>query len=183
MAVAGQPSPRPLTSGVFLMLLFSPPLLPQNNPGISFLVFMFLGQKMGEGDHFFNSEMLWLKPWSLCPVQVYGLSKYTNPRRSSQNLLFCPVWDNELRANFKQRSGRVRCGETNGLSSSVVSYSNTCKSQLFLSPPHGSFFSLFSLLWHCSSHSFVTIKDTLPSFIFTFLNFPKRSHPRSTVLV
>lgn len=144
MAAAGQPSPRPLTSGVFLVLLFSPLLLPQNNPGISFLVFMFLGQKMGEGDHFFNSEMLWLRPWSLCSVQVYGLLKYTNPRRSSQNLLFCPVWDNELRENFKQRSGRVRRGETNGFSSKVVSYSNTCKSQQFLSPPRGSFFFLVS---------------------------------------
>lgn len=144
MAAAGQPSPRPLTSGVFLMPLFFPPFLPHNNPGSSFLVFTFLGQKMGEGDHFsFNSEMLWLKPSSLCSVQVYGLLKYTNPRWSSQNLFFSPVWDNELGANFKQVRQSQAWGNKWVKSSKVVSYSNTCKSQQFLSPPQESFFFSF----------------------------------------
>ena len=64
---------------------------------------------------------------------VYGLWKYKNPRKCSQNLLWAQgktqMWEGQSRA----------WGNALVKGSKVVSYSNTCRSQQFVDPLHGSF--------------------------------------------
>lgn len=140
MAVAGQPSPRPLTSSVFLLTPLLPTFAPSEQPRHIISCLHVLGAED-------RGRWPLLQFWNAMTETLISLScsgiwaiEIPQTQEEAPRISFSVLSEtNELRANFKQRSGRVRCGETNGLSSSGW-YPMLYKSKLFLSPPHGSFF-------------------------------------------